>query len=70
MHIALGIGIGCLIIFIYTSPSEIFEYGLQTKIVNPHLEKYFHKRYFDLKATTSISLEEVYERVIKMIGNT
>ena len=68
MHIALGSGIKCLTIFICTSPWEIYDYGVQKKIISPSLGKYFYKREFDLKATTSISLEEVYEAVIQEFG--
>ena len=70
MHIALGSGIRCLTIYICTSPWEIFDYGLQTKIVSANLEKYFYKRDFDPKATTSLSVEEIYERVTEVIDST
>ena len=64
MHIALGNEIKCLTIFICTSPWEIYDYGLQRKITSPYLEEFFYKRYFNVKATTSISLEEVYNLVL------
>jgi len=63
MHIALGSGIKCVTLFICTSPWEIYDYGVQKKIVSPHLKEYFYKRGFDPKATASISLSEVYETV-------
>lgn len=63
MHIALGSGMKCVTIFQCTSPWEIHDYGLQTKIVSPLLEKYFYKRDFDVEATTCISLRTVYEVV-------
>ncbi|MFX1590360.1 MAG: glycosyltransferase family 9 protein [Promethearchaeota archaeon] len=68
MHIALGSGIKCLTIFICTSPWEIFDYGIQKKVVSPYLEKYFYKRGFDLRATTSISITKVYKDVLQHIG--
>jgi len=63
MHLALGSRIKCLSIFICTSPWEIHGYGLQRKIVSPNLEDYFYRRDFDATATTSISLDEVYDAV-------
>jgi len=68
MHIAMGSGIKCLTIFICTSPWEIYDYGLQKKIVSPNLNKYFYRRDFDPEAVTSISLDEVYETVISHMG--
>ena len=67
MHIALGSGIKCVTLFQCTSPWEIYDYGLQTKIVSPLLERFFYKRSFDIKATTCILLEDVYEKVFRVI---
>ena len=47
MHIALGSEINCLTLFICTSPWEIYDYGVQTKIVSPNLDKYFYNRNLD-----------------------
>jgi ADP-heptose:LPS heptosyltransferase len=63
MHIALGSGVRCVTLFTCTSPWEIYDYGVQTKIISPGLEKYFYKRHFDHEATTCIPLSEVYEKV-------
>lgn len=60
MHIALGLGIRCLSIFICTSPWEIYDYGLQRKVISPELSKYFYRRDFEESAVVSISLAEVY----------
>jgi lipopolysaccharide heptosyltransferase II len=68
MHIALGSQIKCLTIFNCTSPWEIHDYGVQKKVVSPLLGEYFYKRDFDLKATTSISLDEVFNEVITHIN--
>jgi heptosyltransferase II len=65
MHIALGSEIKCLTLFQCTSPWEIHDYGVQTKIVSPLLEKYFYKRHFDIQATTCITLDEVYNTIIQ-----
>ena len=67
MHIGLGSGIKCLSMFLCTSPWEIYDYGLQKKIVSPLLERYFYKRGFDKSAVTSISVDKVYKEVIEHI---
>jgi heptosyltransferase II len=68
MHIALGSEIRCVTIFQCTSPWEIHDYGIQTKIVSPLLEKYFYKRHFDAEATTCIPLEDVAKEVVRTLG--
>ena len=59
MHLALGSGVRCVSIFNCTSPWEIFEYGLQTKIVSPFLSRFFYRRGFEETATTAIGLDDV-----------
>jgi len=59
MHFALGSNVACLTLFICTSPSEIYGYGLQKKIISKDLQKYFYRRDYDPMAVRSISLEEV-----------
>jgi ADP-heptose:LPS heptosyltransferase len=59
MHIALGVGVPCVTIFNCTSPWEIFDYGLQTKIVSPLLGEFFYRRGLDPRATSAIGLQEV-----------
>ena len=68
MHFALGLGIRCVSIFNCTSPWEIYEYGLQHKIISPLLEQFFYKRGQDQRATTAISLEEVYNAAMAQLG--
>ncbi len=67
MHLALGTGTRCVTIFTCTSPWEIFDYGIQTKIVSPLLEEFFYKRGFEHRATTAVSLEEVLDAVTKQL---
>jgi heptosyltransferase-2 len=67
MHIALGSGVKCVTIFQCTSPWEIHDYGLQSKIISPLIEKYFYRRNFDAEATTCISLRTVYEASINTL---
>jgi ADP-heptose:LPS heptosyltransferase len=67
MHIAMGCGIRCVTLFTCTSPWEIYDYGLQKKIISPYLGEFFYKREFNLRATTTIQLEEVLHAVLKQI---
>jgi ADP-heptose:LPS heptosyltransferase len=68
MHIALGSGLKCMTIFTCTSPWEIHDYGLQKQVVSPYLGEFFYKRNFEAKATTCISLAELYEESLKQFG--
>jgi ADP-heptose:LPS heptosyltransferase len=68
MHLALGLGIPCVTLFNCTSPWEIHDYGIQTKIVSPLLERFFYKRSMDTAAVTAISLEDVYTAVTATLG--
>jgi ADP-heptose:LPS heptosyltransferase len=61
MHFALGTETPCITLFTCTSPWEIYDYGVQKKIISPLLERFFYKRGYDRRATTAISLEEVLE---------
>jgi len=59
MHFALGSNIECISLFICTSAAEIFDYGVQQKIISPQLEKYFYRRDFDEDSVKSISFDTV-----------
>jgi ADP-heptose:LPS heptosyltransferase len=67
MHLALGMGVRCVTIFNCTSPWEIHDYGIQTKLVSPLLEKFFYRRGHDAAATSAITLDEVYEAVMQRL---
>ena len=67
MHFALGTGTPCVTLFNCTSPWEIYDYGLQTKIVSPLLEKFFYQRGTDSAATSAINLDEVYDATMRLI---
>ena len=69
MHLALGTGTRCLTLFTCTSPWEIYDYGVQEKIVSPLLEEFFYKRGYDERATTAVSVEEVFDAVMTQLGN-
>ena len=67
MHFALGTGVRTVALFTCTSPWEIYEYGLLTKIVSPLLGEFFYKRGMDRRATTAISVEEVLRGVLAQV---
>jgi hypothetical protein len=67
MHFALGTGTPCVTLFNCTSPWEIYDYGVQTKLVSPLLERFFYKRDFDSAATTAIRLEDVFDAVMERL---
>lgn len=70
MHFALGLNKSCVTIFNCTSPWEIYDYGLQTKLVSPLLERFFYKRGFDEAATTAIPLDDVFNAVMERLKPT
>ena len=67
MHFALGTGTRCVTLFTCTSPWEIYDYGIQKKIVSPLLEEFFYKRGYDERATTAISVDEVFSAVMAQL---
>jgi heptosyltransferase II len=68
MHLALGVSTRCVTIFNCTSPWEIHDYGMQTKIVSPLLAEFFYKRSFDVRATTAVNLDEVFRHVLTTLS--
>ena len=67
MHLALGSGVYCVSIFTCTSPWEIHDYGLQTKLVSPLLGEFFYQRGFDVRATTAVGLKQVLAAVLERL---
>ncbi len=59
MHLALGSNINCITIFLCTSANEIYDYGIQKKIISPHLKDFFYKEGYSDKAVKAISLDKV-----------
>ena len=70
MHFALGTGTPCVTLFTCTSPWEIYEYGIQKKIVSPLLKEFFYKRGYDERATTAIPIDEVFHAVMAQLEAT
>ena len=69
MHLALGTGTQCVTLFTCTSPWEIYDYGVQTKLVSSLLEEFFYKRGYDERATTAISLDQVFDAVMAQLAD-
>jgi heptosyltransferase-2 len=70
MHFALGSGVRCVTLFTCTSPWEIYDYGILTKVISPLLGEFFYKRGMDRRATTAINVEEVLRAVLAQVqGN-
>ncbi len=67
MHLALGTGTPCVSIFNCTSPWEIYDYGIQRKLISPLLEEFFYKRGYDARATTAITVDEVEKAVLAQL---
>ena len=64
MHFALGARARCVTLFTCTSPWEIYEYGVQKKIVSPLLAEFFYERGYDERAVRAISVDEVFQAVM------
>lgn len=65
MHLALGSGVRCVSLFTCTSPWEIYDYGVQSKIISPRLEEFFYCREDIPEAASAITVDEVEEAVIQ-----
>ncbi len=67
MHLALGSGTPCVSLFTCTSPWEIYDYGIQKKIVSPLLAEFFYQRGYEQRATTAIGIDEVLGAVLSQL---
>jgi heptosyltransferase II len=67
MHFALGTATHCVTLFNCTSPWEIYDYGIQLKVVSPLLGKFFYRRGRDECATAAITVEEVKGAVLAQL---
>src|SRR5882724_11122060 len=70
MHLALGTTTRCVTLFMCTSPWEIYDYGIQKKLVSPLLKEFFYKRGYDKRATTAIAVDEVFGAVMTQLETT
>jgi Glycosyltransferase family 9 (heptosyltransferase) len=67
MHFALGTATRCVTLFTCTSPWEIYGYGVQRQIISPLLKEFFYKRGYDERATTAITVDEVFTAVMAQL---
>jgi ADP-heptose:LPS heptosyltransferase len=67
MHFALGTGTPCVSLFTCTSPWEIYDYGIQRKIISPLLEEFFYEREYNSRATMAITVEQVLSEVMSQL---
>jgi heptosyltransferase-2 len=70
MHLALGSDIPCVGLFNCTSPWEIYDYGILTKLISPLLGEFFYRREFDPRATTSIAFDDVLGAVLMALDRS
>jgi heptosyltransferase II len=70
MHFALGTSTPCVTLFNCTSPWEIYDYGVQEKIISPLLKEFFYKRGYDGRAATAISMDVVLDAVANQVEAT
>jgi hypothetical protein len=69
-HFALGTDTRCVTLFTCTSPWEIYDYGIQKKLVSPLLKEFFYKRGYHKRATTAITVDEVFGAVMTQLEAT
>jgi heptosyltransferase II len=69
MHLALGTGTQCVTLFTCTSPWEIYDYRIQKKVVSPLLQEFFYQRGYDRRATTAITVDEVFSAVMAQLNS-
>lgn len=67
MHMALGSETRCVSLFTCTSPWEIHDYGIQTKLISPLLEEFFYQRRNEMRATTAIGMTEALGAVLQQL---
>ena len=68
MHLALGLKVPCVTVFNCTSPWEIHDYGLLTKVISPRLGEFFYKRGMDVRATTAVPVDDVLAAVMSRLA--
>jgi heptosyltransferase II len=67
MHFALGTRTRCVTLFTCTSPWEIHDYGIQTKLISPLLGEFFYQRTYNARATTTIDMDDVFAAVMAQV---
>jgi heptosyltransferase-2 len=67
MHLAIGLRVPAVAIFNCTSPWEIHDYGLLTKVISPRLDKYFYRRDFDVEAIRAVPFHRVLDDTLRIL---
>src|SRR5256886_10972203 len=67
MHLAVGNGTASVALFSCPRSWEIYDYGIQKKVVSPLLEEFFYQRGYDRRATTAITVDEVFSAVMAQL---
>jgi heptosyltransferase-2 len=63
MHISTALNIPSIALFTCTSPIEIYDYNLITKIISSKLTQYYYQREFNEDCTKSIQINEVLKKI-------
>jgi heptosyltransferase-2 len=63
MHIAIALGVPSVVLFTCTSPVEIYDYNLITKVVSTKLNDYFYQREFNEECVKNISINKVLKKI-------
>lgn len=63
MHIATALEIPSIALFTCTSPIEIYDYNLITKIVSLKLDKYYYQREFNEDCVNNIAINEILKKI-------
>ncbi len=69
MHVSMALGKKTIALFTCTSPWEIYDYGLLTKVISPKLDIAFYKTSYVKEAVEAIDVEEVYRKCKEVLGN-
>jgi len=63
MHISTALNIPSITLFTCTSPFEIHDYNLITKIISPKLNQYYYQREFNEECVKNITIDEILNKV-------
>ena len=67
LHVCLSLSIPVCGLFTCTSPWEVYDYGLLTKVTSSRLRDFYYSREFHPEAAQAIGVEEVIEVLAGMI---
>ena len=67
MHVAMAYKIPCVAIFNCTSPQEIYDYGVLSKMFSLLLLHHFYQRERIPEVIESIPVQDVYKRILEIL---